>query len=289
MKITNRVRRNGSAVAAAHQAKNQRAKYPPAEFKIVHLRECAVDSPMMDNPEQVVSFWRQHVAPAPWFKPERECAVVFLLNARYRLIGFECLAQGTLDTLLLRPPEVFRLAAMQAAAAIAIAHNHPSGDPSPSEGDIKVTRNLIRAAEFLQIKLLDHVIVGDARRERGYCSLRALGYFREDCECERPEADAAAEAHQVQTNGKKTIRLGPFTQREAAVLREVAANVGQVPPRELDGIALDLERQARDYRTAAKVIRRTRSSGSWAAIVVPHLIRSNSSDEKASVSVRLPA
>ena len=60
-----------------------------------------------------------------------------------------------------------------------LAHNHPSGDPTPSEADIKVTRDLIRAGQFLKIDVLDHVIIGRATPERAkdYASLRELGYF----------------------------------------------------------------------------------------------------------------
>ena len=65
------------------------------------------------------------------------------------------------------------------SAAVVLAHNHPSGDPAPSEADIKVTRDLIRAGQLLKIEVLDHVIIGRATRERAkdYASLRELGYF----------------------------------------------------------------------------------------------------------------
>jgi DNA repair protein RadC len=69
--------------------------------------------------------------------------------------------------------EVFRAAIIAAAAAVVIVHNHPSGDPSPSEADIKVTRDLIRAGQLLKIELLDHVIIGNPN----HSSLRSLGYF----------------------------------------------------------------------------------------------------------------
>jgi DNA repair protein RadC len=81
--------------------------------------------------------------------------------------------------LLIHPREVFKPAIVLGAAAIVLAHNHPSGDPSPSESDIKVTRDLIRAGQLLKIEVLDHVILGSATPERtkDYASLRELGYF----------------------------------------------------------------------------------------------------------------
>ena len=78
-----------------------------------------------------------------------------------------------MDTILVHPREVFRLAIMTAAAAIVIMHNHPSGEATPSEADIKVTRDLIRAGQLLKIEVLDHVIMG----KPNHVSLRELGYF----------------------------------------------------------------------------------------------------------------
>jgi DNA repair protein RadC len=74
--------------------------------------------------------------------------VVFILNTRRRIKGHYLVSIGTMDTILCHPREIFRLAVMASAAAIIIAHNHPSGDPTPSEADIKITRDLIRAASF---------------------------------------------------------------------------------------------------------------------------------------------
>src|SRR5437899_3030701 len=71
------------------------------------------------------------------------------------------------------PGAVFRRAIIAAAAAVVIMHNHPSGEPQPSEADIKVTRDLIRAGQLLKIEVLDHVIMG----RPNHCSLRELGYF----------------------------------------------------------------------------------------------------------------
>jgi len=74
---------------------------------------------------------------------------------------------------LVHPREVFRVAIMTAAASIILVHNHPSGDPTPSEADIKVTRDLIRAGQLLKIEVVDHLVMGYP----GHQSLRALGYF----------------------------------------------------------------------------------------------------------------
>ena len=88
------------------------------------------------------------------------------------------LARASVDDLR-KVKGIGRDKAVTLVAAFALAHNHPSGDPTPSEADIKVTRDLIRAGQLLKIDVLDHVIIGRATPERtkDYSSLRELGYF----------------------------------------------------------------------------------------------------------------
>jgi DNA repair protein RadC len=147
----------------------------PKEYKVVALRECPLPEQMhlCDTPERAADYWRQHVTQHPAFNPEVECFVVLLLNTRRRVKGHALITTGTLDTLLVHPREVFRPAIIAAAAALVVMHRHPSGDSTPSDADIKVTRDLIRAGQLLKIELLDHVIMGTGQ----HCSLRASGYF----------------------------------------------------------------------------------------------------------------
>jgi DNA repair protein RadC len=132
------------------------------------------ESPVLDNPENVVRLLREKN-----LVKNVETLQVLLLNTRRRLIRVEEISDGTIDTLLVHPREVFKAAIAANAAAVVLAHNHPSGDPTPSEADIKVTRDLIRAGQLLKIEVLDHVILGRATPERpkDYASLRELGYF----------------------------------------------------------------------------------------------------------------
>lgn len=136
--------------------------------------EIRQEGPTLDNPENVASLLREDNRVY-----EVEHFQVVLLNTRRKLIRVEKISQGTLDTLLIHPREVFKTAIAANASAIVLVHNHPSGDPSPSEGDIKVTRDLIRAGQLLKIEVLDHVIIGRSTKERArdYASLRELGYF----------------------------------------------------------------------------------------------------------------
>lgn len=137
-------------------------------------KELAGDAPLLDSPERVADYMRESNRLL-----EVETFQAVLLNTRRRLIRVEHLSQGTLDTILVHPREVFRAAIAANAAAVIVVHNHPSGDPTPSDSDVKVTRDLIRAGQLLKIDLLDHVILGRAtpERSRDYVSLRELGYF----------------------------------------------------------------------------------------------------------------
>ena len=131
-------------------------------------------SPVVDTPDVVANLMRE----ANRLR-EVETFQIVLLNTRRRLIRVVDISEGTLDTILVHPREVFKSAIAASAAAVILMHNHPSGDPTPSEADIKVTRDLIRAGQLLKIEVLDHIILGRATRERpkDYVSLRELGYF----------------------------------------------------------------------------------------------------------------
>jgi len=137
-------------------------------------REVHTEAPLLDTPERVANLLREECR-----RYEVEQLQTVLVNTRRRLLRVERLSTGTLDTLLIHPREVFRAAITAGAAALILVHNHPSGDPTPSEADIRVTRDLIRAGQLLKIEVLDHIILGRrvADRERDYVSLRELGYF----------------------------------------------------------------------------------------------------------------
>jgi DNA repair protein RadC len=94
-----------------------------------------------------------------------------LLDTKYRVIRTTLVAVGTLNASVVQPRDVFREAAVGLAAAIIVFHNHPSGDPTPSQDDVDLTRRLAAAGTLLGIDVVDHIILGDAR----YCSFKELG------------------------------------------------------------------------------------------------------------------
>jgi DNA repair protein RadC len=102
---------------------------------------------------------------------KREMFLVVLLDARHRVLGEEIVSEGSLTSSIVHPREVFLPAVRESAGAMVLVHNHPSGDPRPSDEDVAVTRRLVHAAELLGIRVLDHVIVGDG----SYASFKEAG------------------------------------------------------------------------------------------------------------------
>ena len=145
---------------------------PPHEFKVVCVRECVAPLHPLDTPQQAADYWHANITCAPWFDACKEALVVLVLNTRRRILGHNLVALGTLDSVNVHAREVFKPAIAVSAHALILMHNHPSGDSSPSDADIKVTRDLIRAGQLLKIELLDHVIIGEKTT-----SLKSLGYL----------------------------------------------------------------------------------------------------------------
>ena len=104
-----------------------------------------------------------------------------LLNTQHRLIKVETVSIGTVNEALAHPREVFKPAFAHSAHSLVVVHNHPSGDPRPSDADTRLTRRLADAAKLLQIPLLDHVIIGQpANRGPGYFSFREAGMIAQE-------------------------------------------------------------------------------------------------------------
>lgn len=137
-------------------------------------REKVHERPLLDTPDKVADLLREENLQYP-----NEQFQLVLLNTKRRLIRLEKLSQGTLDSVVVHPRDVFRLAIAANASALILVHNHPSGDPTPSEADIRLTRDLIRAGYLLKIEVLDHVILGrpGPGREQDFASLRSMGLW----------------------------------------------------------------------------------------------------------------
>lgn len=103
----------------------------------------------------------------------KEHFFVLHLDTKNRLIGEEIVSIGSLDSSIAHPREIYKTALKKSAASIICLHNHPSGDPTPSFDDVKVTRRLVEAGQILGIELLDHIIIG----ENCYISMQEKGWL----------------------------------------------------------------------------------------------------------------
>ena len=108
---------------------------------------------------------------------KREIFKALLLNPRGEIISIETVSIGELTSTLVHPREVFSQAVKRSAAGIVFVHNHPSGNPEPSEEDIRTTERLIACGRLLGIVVIDHIVIGDGQ----YCSMKSLGLMEEIC------------------------------------------------------------------------------------------------------------
>jgi len=125
----------------------------------------------LDSPELVYELM------APEMRAlHKESLRVILLDTRYHHLATEEISRGSVNESIAHPRDVFRPALVASAYAVIVVHNHPSGDPSPSQSDHSLTRRLVEGAELLQIKLLDHVIIGaPAEGRQPYFSFKEAG------------------------------------------------------------------------------------------------------------------
>ena len=96
---------------------------------------------------------------------------VLSLDAKNYVTKQQRIFEGSLDASIVHPREIFKFALEESAAAIVVVHNHPSGDPTPSKDDVRITKQLVEAGKIMDIPVLDHIVIGDGR----YVSLREQG------------------------------------------------------------------------------------------------------------------
>jgi len=143
------------------------------EWKVVAVRESPSPEELLhcDTPAEAVEYWRGNIATAPHFTAECECFAALLLNTKMRIRGHCLVSIGSLNETMAHPREVFRAAVIVGAFAVVLLHNHPSGDPTPSDCDRQITRTIAEAGRILKINVTDHIIVGHDR----HCSFREAG------------------------------------------------------------------------------------------------------------------
>ncbi|KIF09913.1 MULTISPECIES: RadC family protein [Xanthomonas] len=132
-----------------------------------HLMSALERGEALSDPPSVGRYFSQRLRARAY-----EVFAVLFLDNRHRAIAFEELFTGTIDGADIHPREVVRRALLHNAAAVIVGHNHPSGNPEPSEADRAVTKRLLDSLELVDIRLLDHFVIGDGRpvsfAERGW-------------------------------------------------------------------------------------------------------------------------
>lgn len=118
------------------------------------------------SPEDVVSMTMEEMK-----YYDREHFRVMYLDRKGGLLKMEDVSVGGLHSSIVHPREVFKTAVKKSAASMILVHNHPSGDPTPSQEDIDITHRLLEAGKLMGIEIIDHVVIGDNK----YCSLKAKG------------------------------------------------------------------------------------------------------------------
>jgi DNA repair protein RadC len=114
--------------------------------------------PVIRQPTDVVEYFSTQMSLLT-----REEFLVVVLDTKNRLIKHEFISKGTLNASIVHPRDVFRVAIIHSAAAIILLHNHPSGDPTPSQEDLDITRRLVEVGTLMGITVLDHIIIGGAK------------------------------------------------------------------------------------------------------------------------------
>lgn len=143
--------------AAPPIVKGKSVKFPLYSVSLVRESVIPGQAGALDSPAKTAAL----LAPL-MCESDREKFVVVLLNTRNGVIGVNVVSVGTVSASLVHPRELFKPAILAGAAAIIVAHNHPSNDISPSPEDRECTRRIVKAGELLGIPLLDHVIVGSS-------------------------------------------------------------------------------------------------------------------------------
>lgn len=120
------------------------------------------------KPETIASYFMERLR-----HKKNECFVEIFIDTKCKMTGYKTIAEGSLTTAIVHPREVYKYAIERSTYSIVVLHNHPSGDPSPSMEDLKLTKRLQSAGEVIGIPLLDHIIIGD----QTYKSLREESYL----------------------------------------------------------------------------------------------------------------
>ena len=150
-----------------HLGKSRTLRLAAAVEFAVRLQQAKMgDRPVIEKPEDAANLLMARLRHL-----DREHFMVILLNTKNHVLGVETVSIGSLNSTVVHPRELFKQAIRRSAAAVILAHNHPSGDPHPSTEDKTITKRLAEAGKLLGIEVLDHIIIG----HNTYRSLKRMG------------------------------------------------------------------------------------------------------------------
>ena len=145
-------------------------------FKVQYVREgrITVENKRILRPEDAANIFDELIGNA-----DREHFVIILTDTKNKVLGVHTVSIGTLNSSSVHAREVFKIAILTNSASIILGHNHPSGEVTPSQEDIDITKKLAEAGKLLEIEVLDHIIVSSspAPMLRTYCSLKSDSHF----------------------------------------------------------------------------------------------------------------
>lgn len=142
-------------------------RVPIYSLRVVRESSQKAETRKIRSPRDAANIFREYIGHA-----DREHFVLMLLDTKNQVIGLHTVSIGDLNSSIVHPREVYKIAIAMGAASIIVAHNHPSGDTTPSPEDIAVTKRLSDTGELLGIEVLDHVIIGDS-----HISMKEKGLF----------------------------------------------------------------------------------------------------------------
>lgn len=123
------------------------------------------------SPKDVISYYNMQLK-----YHQRECLILLILDSKNRILSDTVLSVGSMHASIADPREIFLAALKKNGSSILLLHNHPSGDPTPSQEDILTTKRIVKAGDMLGIELQDHIIIG----QDSYISLKAEGYLKSE-------------------------------------------------------------------------------------------------------------
>ncbi len=183
--------------------KTQREKYNA--FIDLYRMSSSINSrnPIIKDPDTAAAFFHSVMDKIH----ERESFIVAALNTRNRVIDYDVVSMGSINSSIVHPREVFRKAIINKANAILICHNHPTGNLSPSQDDIRATTKLVEAGQMLGIPVMDHIIITGLNKDDAYS-------FKQNSLMEEPEVYTAEPVVSEQALKYKTLPHEQLNQQQ---------------------------------------------------------------------------